>query len=117
MIIEHQSNISIGSIYRTLSGSTNLGYSELGSNGYEGVLRNPQIFNITGTSPSDCLVSYTGHLLGVGSYPSAEMQSVYFTAPADWATIASWRIVAFSLVCRMQTTSSKIRTLVVVSIS
>ena len=24
------------------------------------------------------------------SYPSAEMQSVYFTAPADWATEYSW---------------------------
>ena len=32
--------------------------------------------------PSDCLVSYPAHLLE-GSYPSAEMQSVYFTVPAD----------------------------------
>ena len=31
-----------------------------------------------------CLVSYLGHSLGV-SYPSAEMQSVYSTDPADWA--------------------------------
>ena len=30
------------------------------------------------------LVSYPGHSLG-GSYPSAEKQSVYSTAPADWA--------------------------------
>ena len=35
-------------------------------------------------SPSDCLVLYPGHLL-VGSYPSAEMQSVYSTVPTDWA--------------------------------
>ena len=35
-------------------------------------------------SPSDCLVSYPGHSLE-RFYPSAEMQSVYFTAPADWA--------------------------------
>ena len=28
---------------------------------------------------------YPGHSLG-GSYPSAEVQSVYSTAPADWAT-------------------------------
>ena len=34
----------------------------------------------------DCLVSYPGHFLRE-SYPSAEMQSVYSTAPADWATI------------------------------
>ena len=38
---------------------------------------------ITGTSPSDCLVSYPGHALVGGSYPSAEVQSVYSTAPAD----------------------------------
>ena len=32
-----------------------------------------------------CLMSYPGHLLGE-SYFSAEVQSVYFTAPANWAT-------------------------------
>ena len=38
--------------------------------------------------PSDCLVSYPRHsLVGGGSYPSAEVQSVYFTAPADWASV------------------------------
>ena len=31
------------------------------------------------------IVSYPGHSLGRGSYPSAEVQSVYSTAPADWA--------------------------------
>ena len=39
------------------------------------------------TASSDCLVS--GHWLGVGVYPSVEMQSVYFTAQAYWAT--RWR--------------------------
>ena len=39
----------------------------------------PQSFSITGTSPSDCLVSYLGTSLGC--YPSEEMQST----PADWA--------------------------------
>ena len=34
--------------------------------------------------PSDCRVSYAGHSLGQ-SYPCAKMQSVYSTAPADWA--------------------------------
>ena len=61
------------------------GQSEPGSNGNEGVLHIPQGPSITGTSPSDCLVSYPGHSSG-GSYPSAEVQSVYFTDPADWAT-------------------------------
>ena len=31
------------------------------------------------------LVSYLGHLLGVGSYLSAKMQLVYSTAPNNWA--------------------------------
>ena len=37
------------------------------------------------TSPSDCLVSYPGYSLGGGSFSSAEVQSVFSTAPADWA--------------------------------
>ena len=53
------------------------------SNGNEGVLYIPQISKV-GALPSDCLMSYPGHSLG-DSYPSAEMQSVYSTAPADWA--------------------------------
>ena len=32
-------------------------------------------------------MSYPEHLLGGGSYPSAEVQSVYSTAPADSAII------------------------------
>ena len=32
-------------------------------------------------------MSYPGHSLGGGSYPSAEVQSVYSTAPADWANL------------------------------
>ena len=48
------------------------------------VLCIPQSSSITGTSPADFLVSYPGHSL-VGSYLSAEVQSVYSTAPTDWA--------------------------------
>ena len=56
------------------------------SNGNEGVLRIPQNPNITGTSLSDCLVSYPGHSLGGRvSYSSADVRSVYSTALADWA--------------------------------
>ena len=66
----------------------NISISSYGSDGSEGVLRIPQSSRNTRTSPSDCLVSYPGHSL-VGSYPSAEKQSVYSTALADWAiTIA-----------------------------
>ena len=38
----------------------------------------------TGASSSDYLASYPGHSL-VESYPNAEMQSVYSTAPAERA--------------------------------
>ena len=68
---------------RALLGTTIPGQSGPWSNGNEGVLSIPQSSSITGTSPSDCLVSYPGYLLGRGSYPSAEMQSVYSTALAD----------------------------------
>ena len=67
-------------IDRTLSGATTLGQSGSGSD----VLCIPQSLSITGASPSDCVVSYSGHLLE--SYPSAEKQLVYSTAPANWAS-------------------------------
>ena len=69
----------IWSIDKSLSGATTPGQSGPGSDGNEGVLRIPQISSITGIWPSDCLVSYLGHRY-------AEMQSVYSTAPAEWAT-------------------------------
>ena len=85
-----------------LSGATTLGQSGPGSDGKKGVLRIPQSSSITGTSPSDCLASYLGHsLLRGGSYPSVEMQSVYSTAPADWAIMVTvncwycWEILRF----------------------
>ena len=54
---------SIWLIDRTLSDATTLSQSRPGSDGNEEVLRNPQNSSITGTSPSDCLVSYPGHSL------------------------------------------------------
>ena len=58
--------------------------SEPGSDGNEGICCIPQSSSITEASPSDCLVSYPGHLLGWGDFhPSAEMQSVYSAVPAD----------------------------------
>ena len=67
---------------RVLSGASTPGQSGPGSNGTEEVLHIPRSSSITGTSPSDCLVSYPGHSLR-GGLPSAEMQSVYSTALAD----------------------------------
>ena len=54
-----------------LSGATTQGLSGPGSDGNKGVLLIPQSSSITGTSPSDFLVSYPGHSLVVvgGSYP------------------------------------------------
>ena len=52
--------------------------------GNEDVLRTPHSSSITGASASvsDCLVSYTGHLL-VESYPSSEKLSVYSAVPTN----------------------------------
>ena len=70
---------SIWPLDRTLSGTTTPGQSGLGSDGNEGVLRIPQS-SITGTSPSNCLISYQDTCWGGGLTP---LQSVYSTA--DWA--------------------------------
>ena len=78
---------SIWAIERALSAATIPGQSGPGTDGNEGVLRIPQRFSITGTSPSDCLVSYQGHSLVWVSNHSAEVQSVYSTAPADLASL------------------------------
>ena len=51
---------------RTLLGATTPGQSGPGSDGNEGLLRILQSSSITGTSPSGCLVSYTGHSLRGG---------------------------------------------------
>ena len=55
------SNSFIWPIGRTLSGATILGYSGFGSNSNKEVLYIPQIFSITGASPSDCLMLDPGH--------------------------------------------------------
>ena len=88
---------------RAPSGATTPGQSGPGNDGNEGVLCIPQSSSIAGTSPSDCLVSDTGHSLGGGPYPSAEVQSVYSIAPADWAIhrfkcqTALFQIIQFSI--------------------
>ena len=56
---------SIWPIDRTLSGATTLGQSGPASDGNEGVHCIPQSSSITGTLPSDYLVSYLGRSLGL----------------------------------------------------
>ena len=68
------SNSSIWPIDRTLLGATTPRQSGSKSDDNEGVLRILQSSSITEASSSDCFVSYSGYSL----------QSVYFTAPADW---------------------------------
>ena len=80
---------SIWPIDRTL-GTNTPGQSGPESNGNEVVHCIPQSSSITGTSPSDCLVSYAEHSLAGGSYPSAEKQLVYSTAPTDWEKSGLW---------------------------
>ena len=93
------SNSSIWSIDRTLSIATTPGHSRPGSDGNEGVDLIPQIYSITGASSSDCLISYTGHSLGVGSYPfykNAVWESkesvllIYFDCPVSWGCKIHW---------------------------
>ena len=69
-------------LFNPLIGATILGQSGPGINGNEVVLWIPQSSSITGTSPSDCLLSYTGHSL-VGVLIPLQLQSVYSTALAD----------------------------------
>ena len=64
--------------------------------GNEGILGIPQSSSITGASPSDRFVSYPGHSLGE-SYPSAEMQSVYSTAPVDKAKGKKRKVISLRL--------------------
>ena len=81
-----------------LSGTTTPGQSGPGSDGNEEIIRIPHKSSITGTSPLDCLVSYPGHSLGE-SYSSAEMQSVYSTAPADWV-ICIWYLKPYKMLAK-----------------
>ena len=60
-----------------------LSQSGSGSNGNEGALHIPQSSSITGTSSSNCLVSYPGRSLGE-TYNLAEVNLMYSAAPADW---------------------------------
>ena len=72
---------SIWPIDKTLSGATTPSQSWPESDDND----IPQSSSITETSLSDCLVSYSGHSLGGGSYSSVEKQSVYSISPTDWA--------------------------------
>ena len=65
-----------------LLGATMLGQSGPGSNGNEGVLCIPQGPSITGTSSSDCLMSYPGHSLVEGVLPLCRGAVSVFYSPS-----------------------------------
>ena len=81
---------SYWTIDRTLSGAIALGQSGSGSDGNEEVLHIPQCSRAL---ESNDLILYPGHALWCGSYPFAEMQSLFSRAPTDWANnMIGWRI-------------------------
>ena len=92
-------NSSFWPMDRTLSGVTTLGQSRPRSNGNEGIFHIPQSFSITGASPSDCLKLYPGHLL--------EMQSIYSSAPVNWASYHYVKIISIRLVSFFNGISTK----------
>ena len=67
-----------GLVNSTTPARVNLG--DMVIKGYFASPKTPASLMVT----SDCLVSYLGHSFGV-SYPSAEIQSVFSAAPANWA--------------------------------
>ena len=76
---------SIQPIDRTLSGATILGQNGPGSNGNKGELHIPQSSSITGTSSSECLVSYPGLSLGWGFTPLQKCsQCILQPQPTGW---------------------------------
>ena len=70
--------------YGTLTVTINLGKIGLWSNVHEGVVYILQSSSIIEASLSNCLVSYSEHLLR-GFYLSAGLQLAFTTALADWA--------------------------------
>ena len=75
-------NSSIWPRDRTLSSATTPDQRGPGTDGNEGVLHIIQSSIITETSPSDCLVPYPGHLLGVaGDLPHCkEAVGVFYSS-------------------------------------
>ena len=90
---------SVWPIDRTLSVATAPGQSQPKIESNEGALRIPQSFSITGTSQSDCLVSYLGHSLGsvfllwresVGVFYSPNRLSSQFSKSEGCGILLHW---------------------------
>ena len=77
------SNSSFWPKDRTVSGATTPGVSGPGRDGNERVLRISQSSSITGASPSDFLVLYTGHSLAGGVLPLCRDAIAVFYSPSQ----------------------------------
>ena len=93
-------NISIWPIDKTLSGATTLSQSGPGSNGYEKEFHFPQTFE-TGASPSDGLCQIQDTIWGRDLTPLQRLQSVYSTAPVEWAKFSIGTYHVLPLVVRV----------------
>ena len=87
------SNTFIWPIDRTLSGATTSSQSGPGSDSNEGVLYIPQSSSITGTTLSDCLMSYEGHSLRGGVLPLCKDAIGVFYSPSWLGSL----VIEFSL--------------------
>ena len=83
---------SIWPIDRLPPGANTPGQSEHGSYDNEGVLCIPQSSCITETSPSDCLVSYTGHSLGGGLPLCRGAVCVFYSLPSRLGKQMIWNL-------------------------
>ena len=100
---------SIWPIDRTLSGATTPGQSGPGSDGIEGVLYILQSSSITEISPSDCLVLYPEHLLGVVLPLCREAVGLFYSPSrlgydllwefTEWKGIRVFGAVNYSILC------------------
>ena len=91
VLFQFSINIQFSSIWpisRTRSSATTSDHGGPGSDGNEWLLHIPLSSSITGTSPSDCFVSYQDTCWQGRSYPFAVIQSVYSIAPADRSIIS-----------------------------
>ena len=89
---------SIWPIDRVLLGTTTRGLSGSGSDDNKRILHILERSGITGASPSDFLVSFTGYLF-VESHFSAKMQSLHFTLPANCVIVQSAKCNAGLVFC------------------
>ena len=84
MYLIQMSNSYIWPMERTLSGATIPDQRGPKSDGYEGVLHIPQNSSFTGTSPSDCLMSYQDTRWSEGLNPQQRYSRYILQSQTIW---------------------------------